>query len=167
MGKLGNVLFWLAVIVVHYLTVCTYIFVADGSGFFIEILQTHNYIIHEPQRQIAHYLTQFPLVWGLNLGVTNFRVLVLLFALGHCFHVWISLALVYWIAGKKHITIVAAIPLTVLLVCAGFLIGQAFVAASYTIVIAFGILHWQTISQPKRVMIGLVALLSFNVYEGA
>lgn len=167
MGKLGNVLFWLAVIVVHYFTVCAFIFIADGSGFFIEILQTHDYIIHEPQRQIAHYITQFPLVWALYWGVTNFKLLVLLFALGHCLHVWIVLALVYWIAGKKQISVIAAIPLLLLLVCAGFLIGQAFVAASYTIVVAFGLLHWQTITLPKKVVIALVALLSFNVYEGA
>ena len=167
MGKLGNVLFWLAVIVVHYFTVCSFIFLADGSGFFIEILQTHDYIIHEPQRQTAHYITQFPLVWALNLGVTNFVLLVLLFTLGHCFHVWVSLALVYWIAGKKNITKIAAIPMVLLLVCAGFLIGQAFVAASYTIVLALGLLHWQSISIPKKVVITLVALLSFNIYEGA
>jgi hypothetical protein len=167
MGKVGNVLFWLAAIVVHFLTVCTYIFVADGSGFFVEILQTHNYIVHEPQRQIAHYITQFPLVWGLNIGITNFRILVLLFALGHCLHVWVSLVMAYWIAGKEHVYRFAAIPLLVLLVCAGFLIGQAFVAASYTLVIALGLLNWQTTSLPKKVVITLVALLSFNVYEGA
>lgn len=167
MGKVSNVLFWFTVIVVHYLTVCSFIFVADGSGFFIEILQTHDYILHEPQRQIAHYLTQFPLVWALYWGVTNFRVLVLLFALGHCLHVWISLALVYWISGKSNVYKITTFPFLLLLVCAGFLIGQAFVAASYTLVIAVGLVHWQKLKLSKRIVVFIVALFSFNVYEGA
>jgi len=165
--RIINYFYWFFVVFVHFFCVTSFLFLADGSGFFINMLVSGGYIDHEPTRQLAHYLTQFPVILAINLGVTNFQALVLLFGLGHCLHVWISLILVFWMVGKNKAYHLATIPLITLLVCAGFVIGQGFVACSYSIVIAAGIINWKKLDLIKKIAVCLVSILFVNVYEGA
>lgn len=166
MGKVGNLLFWIFILSVHYITVCSFLFVADGSGFFIEMLQTQNFIVHEPLRQFARYITQFPLILSLRLGVTNFQVLTLIFGLGHCIHSWLAIGSVYWLAGWQTTKRTMVIPLIMLVISSGFLISESFVAASYSIIIGTGIINWRKLNEAKQVLIVAICMLFINLYEG-
>ena len=58
-------------------------FSADGAYYFLSILQSKDFTHIAWHRQFANYVTQWPLVVGLHLGLSNPGVLRLFFGLGH------------------------------------------------------------------------------------
>jgi len=58
-------------------------FSADGAYYFLSILQSKDFTHIDWHRQFANYVTQWPLVVGLHLGLSTPGLLRLLFGLGH------------------------------------------------------------------------------------
>jgi hypothetical protein len=58
-------------------------FSADGAYYFLSILQSKDFTHIAWHRQFASYVTQWPLVVGLHLGVSSPGLLRLFFGLGH------------------------------------------------------------------------------------
>ncbi len=54
---------------------------ADGAHYFVEILQTHTFTYIDWARQFANYLSQIPLVLGVNLGIKDINTLSILFGI--------------------------------------------------------------------------------------
>jgi len=57
-------------------------FSADGAYYFLLILENKSFVEHDWFRQFALYLTQWPVVLAINLGIRTIHTLNLLFAAG-------------------------------------------------------------------------------------
>lgn len=71
-------------------------FSADGAWYFMSILQSKDFTYIAWNRQFANYLTQWPLVASLRLGLSSPGVLRLLFGLGHLLPFALAYAALKW-----------------------------------------------------------------------
>ena len=54
---------------------------ADGSHYFVNILETYNFTYIDWSRQFANYISQALLVLGVNLGIKNIDFLKVIFGI--------------------------------------------------------------------------------------
>jgi len=76
--------------------------VADGAQYFIVLLERRWPTTVEPSRIFAHALTQWPLVLGLQAGITDIPTLRYLHSLGLYYLAPVHLALCYWIVPRAQ-----------------------------------------------------------------
>jgi hypothetical protein len=71
-------------------------FSADGAFYFVQILETQDFTYIAWHRQFANYLTQWPLVLALHLGVSAPTFLRLVFGIGHVYPFLLAYLVLRW-----------------------------------------------------------------------
>jgi hypothetical protein len=75
---------------------------ADGVNYFYIILDSKDFINISWSRQFANYLTEWPLVLGVRLGITDIPILIKLFAIGIYFPYVVSFAVCIYAVRREN-----------------------------------------------------------------
>ena len=99
---------------------------ADGSFYFVKVLETGNFTEMIGCRSFAGYLFQLPVVIAMGAGITSIPCLTFLFGVG-CFCAWPAAMFLCYRMAKEHFWLV-------MLACAAGYLNAAFVAVGEHIV---------------------------------
>jgi len=78
--------------------------VADGVGYFLNLLARPSFTTFHPPRIFAHALVQWPLILGLRAGVTDTTALLYVHSFGLYYLGPLQLLLCYWIVPREKRT---------------------------------------------------------------
>ena len=78
--------------------------VADGVGYFLNLLARPSFTTFHPPRIFAHALVQWPLILGLRAGVTDTTALFYVHSFGLYYLGPLQLLLCYWIVSREKRT---------------------------------------------------------------
>jgi len=145
-------------------------FSADGAGYFQSLVENGWFQDFAWSRNHAAYLSQWPIVLGVKLGVTDFGWLKLLFGLGLILPCLVSF-LLCWIFVEKEDTVLLLLPILSLLSLT--LAGDSIMTGEHHILVylVWPILILLLRKRPFEVTSGMVLLIlmvaHLKLYESA
>ena len=148
-------------------TTCLY---ADGSNYFQLILSRQKFYLHDNSRNFILLLSQWPLVFGIDIGIKNVRVLAMLFSLGYVFWeiFYFMLTIYYSYKLKEYKFMVYTIVIfTLTHIFTGFFIMLESLAAVgiFWFLLLFFIHYTQLYNRVPKWFVCITVILSVKVYE--
>lgn len=141
---------------------------ADGVYYFTWILDNCDFIKFDWSRQFADYLSQWPLVLAVKLGLTNIQMLIKIFALGIYFPFLISFLLCIYALRKedKLILIFPLISMATICLSSDFiLISESLVMANMAWPILLILLRREPLSWADGILLCGLLFIFCRLYQ--
>ncbi|MFH0984829.1 MAG: hypothetical protein V1882_04770 [Candidatus Omnitrophota bacterium] len=141
---------------------------ADGSWWFVRLLRDQKPYLSWASREFGEGFLQMPVFWAIKSGIRNLPTLSFLFSAPLFLHLFLSLWLCAWAAGRKNLRYLL-FPLISLF--AGSMNGSMVIVAEGLLMVSlywallFFILFCESFNFWKASIFAVMAFVSFRTYE--